>query len=432
MNIPSILGRGALLLAVLGPVLTGCESEIDKYYEEVGGQFPTFLNNGLGTAAKYATGEVAQFELQFAQQTSPIKEIRILQKVEPARDSTLALTIPYRAAFSRLKNADTLVVNYPVPAGANKANVRVDAVVVSENGQTKTRSFNFRLAEPGPTISVTGPTNVTAPASTTPVPGDVVRYAVTINAGGITTASAITATGTLYKDVDSLIVYSRVGTAAERRVTGASRRLPGAGSVAQSGAASTVNVDLTLPAGSSGQPIVYRFEAKSRYQGTALPAPYTYRTATATGTTVTPGTPTSLAAARTVTLTYTGTTGGDLASYNLTTFASVPAAGSPNDKDVSISSTASNAVQLKALNTTKFVRLTSGAAAAYSGATLNSIRQLYQTAAAANQVAQLDNVVVGDVIIARVRNLDQYAIFTVTGINRTASSVVVTMDVKAL
>ena len=81
------------------------------------------------------------FELQFAQQTAPIKQIVIFEKVEPARDSVAVQTLPYAAAYSRLKRLDTLVVRYVVPAGANKALVRVDARVDSNNGQTKLRTF---------------------------------------------------------------------------------------------------------------------------------------------------------------------------------------------------------------------------------------------------------------------------------------------------
>lgn len=423
--------RSSLLLALMGTALAGCEKELEKPYQEVGGQIPTFLANALNTTTKYATGETVSFELRFAQQTAPIREIRILQKVEPGRDSVVVQTIPYRRAFSRISNADTLVVNYVVPAGANKANVRVDAVVVADNGQSKLRSFNFRLAEATPTITVDAPTNVTAPSDANRVAGDVVRFPVRINTGGINTASSLTATGTLFKDIDSLITYVRVGTQAERRF--ARQRVP-VGTSAQSGAAVTVNVDAALPAGSAGQPVVFRFEAKSRFQDKpTLPAPAaapSVRTASATAAAITPGTSTALAAARTFTLTYTGTTGGDLAAYDLTTFAAVAAAGLPANKDVAITSTASNAVRLQALNTTRFVPAT---AAAYTAATLNSIRQSYLTAAATAQVATLDNVTVGSVYIARLRGADQYAIFTVTGINRTsATDVSVTLAVKAL
>lgn len=416
------LRRAALALPLLGGLaLMGCEKELDTYYTEVGGQIPTFLSNALGVSTKYATGETVTFELQYAPQTSPLRDVRIYQRVEPATDSTLVQTIPYKAAFSKRKNADTLVVSYTVPAGANKANVRVAALLTAENGQTKQRAFYFRLAEATPTVAVGTVTNVTAPAGATPVPGDVVRYNVILNDGGITSATSFTATGTLYKDLDSLITYVKVGAAAERRAL--RQRLPASG--AQTGARTAINVDVTVPAGSSGQPVTYRFEAKTRFAGT----PAT-RTASATAAAFTPGTPTPLMVARTATLTYTGTTGGDLAAFDLTTFMAVPATGAATSKDLSISSVAGNTVQLRALNTTRFVATT---AAVYNAATLNSIRQVYQTAAAASQLATLDNVAVGGTYIARLRGQDQYAIFTVTSINRTsATDVALTLAVKML
>jgi hypothetical protein len=410
---------GILALALLA---TGCKKELDDYYTPQGPQFPTVLSNALGTATKYATGETVTFELQFAAQSSPIKQVVILQKVEPARDTSIVQTLPYRSAFSRRKNADTLVVSYLVPTGANKALVRVDARVDSENGQTKTRSFYFRIAEATPTIAInSGPTNVTLPTATaTPAPGDIVRYNVTLNRGGITTAPVPPTTtavpaGILYKDIDSLVVYAKVGTAAERRVV---RIKPVA-----SGAELTQNVDVPLPAGSAGQSVIFRFEAKVR-----TPA----RTASATAAPIVPAAATPFSATvRTATLTYTGATGGDLAAYDLTSFAPVAAAGAATSKDLAISSTAGNAVQFRTLSTDS--RLVRATAAAYPTATLSSARQVYNAAAATAQVTTLDNVVVGDVIVIKLRGLDEYAVVQVAGINRTSTSdVVVNLNIKAL
>ena len=414
------LWGGLLALALLA---TGCKKELDDYYTTTGPQFPTLLTtNALGTATKYATGEVVSFELQFVQQTDPIKQLVILQKVEPARDSAVVQTIPYAPAFSKRKNVDTLVVNYTVPAGANKALVRVDARVDSQNGQTKTRSFYFRLAEATPTIVInSGPTNVTLPTATAiGAPGDIIRYNLTLNKGGITAAPlppasiAVIPAGILYKDLDSLVTYATVGTAPERRVVRTK--------LTASGTELTTNVDIPLPAGSAGQPITFRFEVKMR-----APA----RATSATAVAYTPAAATPFAAVRTGTLTYTGTTGGDLAAYDLTTFAAVPVAGPATSKDLVISSTATNAVQFRTLSTgTRLVRSTT---AVYSAATLSSIRQTYNATAAAAQVTTLDNIVVGDVVILKLRGLDQYAVVQVTGINRTsATDVTVSFSLKAL
>jgi hypothetical protein len=417
-------------LLVLSPLLlAGCEKELEKPYQVVSeDRFPTILSNALGLQTKYATGETVPVELRFAKQDVPVQEIRIFQRIEPAPDSAIVQTIPAsRAAFSRINNADTLVVNFVMPTAPNKSRVRMSAVVVSQNGLTKTRSVNFRVAEATPTVRIASVTNVTAPTTAAVTPGDVVRYNLVLNENGINTYPELptpppAASAILFNNLDSLITYVRVGTTPERRVT--RQRLPAAGT--QTGAQTAVSVDVTIPAASSGQQVVYRFEAKSRFLGTP-----NVRLGSATATAITPVTPTNLAAVRSLTLTYTGTTGGDQAALDLTTFTTVAAAGPNANKDVAITSIATNNVRLQSVapNATRFVRSTS---AVYGSATLNSIRQAYLTAPAANQLTTLDNVVVGDVIIARLRNADQYAIFTITGINRTATTVTMTLDVKAL
>ena len=410
---------GLLALALLA---SGCKKELDTYYSEAGPQFPTVLSNALGTAPKYAAGETVSVELQFAQQTSPIKQVVILQKIEPARDSSVVQTVAYAPAFSRRKNADTLVVKYVVPAAPNKALVRIDARVDSQNGQSKTRSFFFRVAEATPTIVLnSGPTNVTLPTATAaPAPGDVVRYNVTLNKGGISSAPLPPAPGAvpagiLYKDLDSLVVYAKVGAGPERRVV----RLK----TPASGAELTQNVDIPLPAGSAGQPVVFRFEAKTR-----TPA----RAASVTAPRLTPAAPTPFSTrVRMATLTYTGATGGDFAAYDLTRFAFVPAAAPDTNKDLVISSTAANAVQVRTLSAgTRLLRST---AAVYMAATLTNIRQAYLAAGATAPVTTLDNLAVGDVFIVKLRGLDQYEVLQVTALNRTSlTDVAVRLAIKSL
>jgi|GEM_PF-2707282 len=65
-------------------------------------------------------------------------------------------------------------------------------------------------------------------------------------------------------------------------------------------------------------------------------------------------------------------------------------------------------------------------------ATFTSVRQAY-TAATTAQAAILDNVAVGDVILVKLRGLDQYEALQVTGINRTsATDVTVNFSGKTL
>ncbi|WP_046245603.1 hypothetical protein [Hymenobacter terrenus] len=421
--------RLASVAALVIGLLAGCQKNEERPYAvSSDDRYPTILSNSLGLATKYAVGETVPVELQFAAQSAPIQEIRIFQRIEPATDSTVVQTLPgTQAAYSRLKFADTLVVRVVLPLSPNQARVRFSAVVVSQNGLTKTRLVPFRVAEATPTVRVVSATNLTAPAAAPLISGDVVRYRLLLNENGINTyperpAAPPVATAVLFNNLDSLVTYVRIGGAPERRF--ARQRLPAAGT--QSGAASTINVDVTLPTGTAGQDIVFRFEAKSRYLGTP-----NVRASSATAVPITLGTATPLAAVRAQTLTYTGTTGGDLAALDLTTFTAVAAAGPATSKDLTISSTSSNAVQFRTLSTdTRLVRST---AAIYAGTTLNNIRQAYNTAAATAQVTTLDNIVVGDVIILKLRGLDQYAVVQVAGINRTSlTDVVVSLNIKAL
>lgn len=422
--------RLAPLLALAGGLLAGCDRTIDPPYTVNGDeQYPTLLGNAFGAATKYAAGETVPLELQFAAQSAPIQEIRIFQRIEPALDSTVVQTLPAtQAAYSRRRFADTLVVRVVMPNAPNKARVRFSAVVVSQNGLIKSRSVAFRVAEGAPTVRVVSATNITAPASAPMVSGDVVRYSLLFNENGITTyaerpALPPAATDVLFNNLDSLVTYVRVGTTPERRF--ARQRLPAATGV-QSGAAMTLDVNVTLPAGTAGQSVVFRFEAKSRYLGTP-----NFRAGSATATPITLGTPTPFAAVRARTLTYTGATGGDLAALDFTTFTTVAAAGPAASKDLVISSTAANAVQFRTLSTdTRLVRST---AAVYTAATSNSIRQQYNIAAATAQVTTLDNIVVGDVVILKLRGQDQYAIVQVASINRTsATDVTLALNIKAL
>jgi len=429
MNTQRYISRLLPTLAVVGGLLASCQKNEERPYAvSSDDQYPTVLANAFGTATKYAVGETVPIELQFTAQGAPIQEIRIFQRIEPAPDSMVVQTVPAaQAAYSRRKFADTLVVNLVIPTAPNQARVRFSAVVVSANGLTKVRSVPVRIAAATPTVRIASTTNVTAPAGAALISGDVVRYSLLLNENGINAyperpAAPPAATAVLFNNLDSLVTYVRIGTGAERRF--ARQRLPASGT--QTGAATPVTVDVTLPAGTAGQDVVFRFEAKSRYLGTP-----NFRAASVTAAPITLGTATPLAAVRARTLTYTGTTGGDLAALDFTTFTTVAAADPATSKDLVISSTASNAVQFRSLSTgTRLVRST---AAAYTNANLNNIRQLYNTAAATAQVTTLDNIVVGDVILLKLRGLDQYAVVQVAGINRTSTTdVVVSLNIKAL
>jgi len=68
------------VLALAG-LASGCKKDIDTYFTEVGGQYPTVrsatlplpVGSGTTTSTKFATSEVILIEFQFAQQTPPLK-----------------------------------------------------------------------------------------------------------------------------------------------------------------------------------------------------------------------------------------------------------------------------------------------------------------------------------------------------------------------
>ena len=157
----SLLTARAFLggLLALSLLATGCKKELDDYYTAQGPQYPTLLTtNALGTATKYATGETVTFELQFAQQTNPIKQVVILQKVEPARDSAIVQTLPYAPGFSKRKNLDTLLVSYVVPVGTNKALVRVVPAWTATTARPKPAVSTSASPKPRlPSTSIPGP-----------------------------------------------------------------------------------------------------------------------------------------------------------------------------------------------------------------------------------------------------------------------------------
>ncbi|RNI27010.1 hypothetical protein [Rufibacter latericius] len=379
--------------------LTSCEEDYEPPYSITEDSFQIFQATGtLPVAAKYAVGETVKMELVYNK--SDVKEIVLLQKIDN-QDSSVVKTVPAQGAFSKIKRADTLVVEYVVPAGlANKATVRLDAKAIGMNNSSKTRSASFRVAEATPTIkikSVAHRSAVTAGANTA---DDVIRYELVLNENGVTTATATTAASAiLFKDLDSLNVYATVGANPETRIDKIS--------LSKSGAALTRNVDVKVPANAVGQDVTFRFEAKAV-------SPKTSASVTSA--------PVSIVAATPFTETATATIGinGDAAatSFNFVGRANVGTENATTNKDITVTSVGSNKFAVKAENKTAFVKSTT---AVYNNATVNSVRQAYYTGSSATPsqvVTTIADLVVGDVYIAKLVDTNNYVIFKVTAINR--------------
>lgn len=99
----------------------------------------------------FTPGRTARVNLEYFC-TDGIKEIRIYQRVGSATAArALVTTLPYTPAFSKLKQQDTLIYQFPIPTG-NAANTQIfiDAEAVSTKDVTKgswqptASSRNFR------------------------------------------------------------------------------------------------------------------------------------------------------------------------------------------------------------------------------------------------------------------------------------------------
>ncbi|GAA4309183.1 hypothetical protein [Nibribacter koreensis] len=399
-------------IALMGFVAVSCEEDYEPSYQITEDSFQLLQATGtLPVAAKYATGETVKMELVYNK--SDIKEIVLLQKFDN-QDSSVVKTIPAQGAYSLRKKADTLVVEYVVPPGlANKTLIRLDAKGVGFNNSTKTRSVSFRVAEAMPTIRIKSMSNRTATAQYGNAANDVIRYELVMNEGGVTSVTTTTpATAILYKDLDSLNVYAKVGAGAETRV----QRI----GLTKSGAAVTRNVDVTVPANSANQEVIFRFEVKSLLPKLA---------ASVSSAPVTPSAATAFTGTSTATIGLNGDANATSFNFVARTNAGTDVAA---NKDITVTSVAGNKVAVKADNTTSFVKST---AAAYTSATFSSVRQAYYAGANAvptTVVTSIADLLVGDVYIAKLVGTDNYVIFKVTAINRTETGATVTMDYKYL
>ena len=139
-----------LYLAAIFGILSACDRTEDPIYQKVtDDHYPAVVSNtnfvtpSVPTAG-YAKGTALKIEFNFIS-VDPIKEIQFYEKVATA-DSVLISTKPYVAAFSKLKNCDTLVYDYVVPSAPESGtSVVFRGRVVNQNGLTKDRTFTYKI-----------------------------------------------------------------------------------------------------------------------------------------------------------------------------------------------------------------------------------------------------------------------------------------------
>lgn len=410
------LARWMPLLAAAGLLALGaCDKEIAKPYvvqDEGGFATLTAQPSGIPTSnAKYAPGEVVRLVVGY-NATDQIRDVTVFQVVN-RQDSAVVSTTPAGGNIGATSGLTELIVPYTVPANlANKTPVRVDVTTTFQNGATRLRRFNYNVAA-APTLrlgTAASPTTITTfrngVAGTAQSVGDIIGYNLVINENGIGTVPTTPTTTILFKNVDSLTTFYRIGAGAPVR----------AGVILNpsTGAATARTVDVRVPAGAQGQAVTFSF--------TAYAGPFSASVAAAPINIVAP---TALTRVRTGRITAGANAPQDSASYDLRLGANVTNAAAATTKDafayVTNTSTGANTLGMRAENTTVYYRIPVATVAEgyYTTATANAVGTLlYQNASALT--ANPGPVAANDVFAVRVRGAEPM-LLRVVGVRPSAS-----------
>lgn len=376
---------GALLLSLA--LLAGCKQhDPDKYYAPVaqpGFTLVALVGSTLSTTfgTKYAAGEVIPVALAFNQTDAPTT-ITIFQATKT--DSAQVGSFPVSGTFQPIPQLTTQIVPYTVPAYPNGTLVRVD-VTLNFPGGPQLRRFSYTVAN-APTVTAGSPAAAyrNGLAANAQAEGDLVGYSVVINPGGVAALPAPTAN--LFKNVDSLVYYSRLGG------TGAPVRL-GRLAAPTAGAENKRTIDLRLPVGSAaagGVSFVFTAFAQSTSGSFTTPVQAVQA-------------PTRLLTTRRGRVSFGGGLPTDSLAFNLVSGLNEPAASPVTGKDLQVNGLVSTGnLTLNTVNATRYYRLTAAqlAATPYATATANAVGTLlYQNPA----TADLGTPAVGDVYAARLR-----------------------------
>lgn len=115
-------------------IVTACYEEevwLDDNVDYLGKAVPSIYMYPLDSAT-FTPGRTARVQLEYFSNDG-MKEIKVYQRVGSATAArTLVTTLPYTPAFSKLKQQDTLIYQFPVPTGnAINTQIFIDAEAVS-------------------------------------------------------------------------------------------------------------------------------------------------------------------------------------------------------------------------------------------------------------------------------------------------------------
>lgn len=382
------------LLALVGLVTTACDDKFDPPYQLTGdGGFSTIGAAPAGLQTKYAPGEVVNLVIGF-NAADQVRDFTVFQVVGRTDSAVVATLAPSNTFFNQASGLTIQPIVYRVPTTlANQTAVRVDVTTTFENGATRRQRFTYNVAA-APTLrlgTTASPTTITTfrnnLASTAQTTGDIIGYNLVLNEGGIGTVPTTPSTATLFKNVDSLTTFYRVGTGPPVR-TGVVRN-------PSTGAANARTVDVTIPTAAQGQTVTFFF--------TSYAGPYAV---SATAAPITVAAPTTLSRVRTGRVTAGPNAPQDSASYDLRLGANVLNSAAATTKDLFGSGISGATVSLAAANTTTYYRIPVATAAAgyYNTASANAVGTLlYQNATG---LAAPGPVAAGDLFAVRVRGAE--------------------------
>lgn len=383
-----ILVKSLLPLLAGLALLAGCKKDIPTFYQPVAA--PGFFNLGilspttLNTTfnAKYAPGETIPITALYNAPDN-LTTITVFQATKT--DSSQAGSYPAGGTFNKQLQSTAQTVPYVVPAAYPTGTVvRVDVTLTFASGGTRLRRFSYQVANP-PTLTFGSPaaTYRNGLSATAQSEGDLIGYAVTLNAGGISTSTALAPN--LFKNVDSLVYYARVGT------TGPLLR-QGVIKTPTAGVENKRTLDLRVPTGAAGGGATFVFRAFAQSTATTLTTPV-----------LAVGAPTPLKTTRQGRVSFGGGLPTDSLAFNLVTGLNEPAANAMMAKDLQVNGLSSTGIlTLNASNTTRYYKLSAAqlAATPYATASANAIGALlYQNTASAD----LGTPAVGDVYAVRLR-----------------------------
>ena len=138
--------------------VSACKENVDFVAENVVhtgvGYYPVSTNTltdiatkaNIPAAAGYDKDQLITWELQYWS-LSPIKEINLYETIGTGT-RTLKANYPYKAAYSTLKAADTLIITYRVPVApivATGTNIKLETEIVNANTLNLLRTVTIKV-----------------------------------------------------------------------------------------------------------------------------------------------------------------------------------------------------------------------------------------------------------------------------------------------